>query len=184
MSSYEEEIFNYLTSKENFHLTFEIFQLFPEIKNQLIKEFWDIVYKKVKEKLEDTDAKIEISENVFETWSSLFLYYNGNKNIRIGFEQLHVKTYYGVWINAVNENLDRERIDEYVRSIESVKLLKKTNYWLGWEYINADFNNIGTLKKVLPYIREEYANEIASLLIEFSKRIKQDIIEMNKMIKS
>jgi len=69
MSTYQDEIFNYLTKKDNFFSAYEIFQVFPEVKNKLIEQFWIAVKDELEELSKKNDWEIEISENVFDTYS-------------------------------------------------------------------------------------------------------------------
>src|SRR5690606_31947660 len=137
---------------------YEIHQLFPEVKNTLVKEFWSKVKGSLEELVKKTNWKIEMSDNVLETYSSLSLFVDDN--LGVSFEKLHGQTYYGLWIDFNNKKLDRIKINKYAEKIESINWMKKSNWWLGSTYIGANFDNIETLKRILPDNRDDYATEL------------------------
>lgn len=185
MSVYDDEIFNYLTKKENFYSAYEITQLFPQVRNKLVEEFWKKVTERIANEL-DKNSKdkwvVELSEDVFETYSSLFLYFSDS--IGVAFEKLHGQPYYGVWIDSDNKKLDREKINKYASGLELLEgMNKNSDYWLGWSLCGANFNTIETLKRILPENSDEYAEELAKLLFDLAVSMKSHIIKMEKMIK-
>lgn len=188
MDAYEKEIFNYFTKKENFISAYEIYQLFPEVRNELIGLFWHSVKSVLIEMTKDSDWSVVMDDNIFAAYSKLGLHLisDENANVRVIYEQLHGKTYYGVWLNIENEALDSERINAYAEKVSAIQSMKRprSGYWLGWDYIGQDFNNLETLKRLLPENSEEFTTELANMLFEFGKEIRDDIAEMSKMTKN
>ncbi len=180
MSTYQDEIFNYLTKKDNFFSAYEIYQTFPGVKNTLIKQYWLSVKDELTELSEKTDWKIEISEDVFETYS--FLGIRINDSFYVAYEKLHGQTYHGLWIDYNNKQLDRTKINEYASNIESINWMKKNNYWLGLTLTGTNFDSIDTLKKILPDNRVDFAKELATSLYKLADELNNDILEMSKMI--
>jgi len=181
MSTYQDEIFNYLTRKDNFLSAYEIYQAFPEVKNTLIKEFWLAVKDLLEELIKTNNWEIEISENIFDTYSYLCIWFN--ESFCVAYEKLHGQTYHGLWVDFNNKQLDRTKITEYVSNIESINWMKKSNNWLGWTYTGVNFDSIDTLKKILPDNRIDFAKELATLLYELADELNKDIIKISKMIK-
>ncbi|MEK0337514.1 MAG: hypothetical protein QQN41_08790 [Nitrosopumilus sp.] len=180
MSIYRDEIFNYLTKKDNFFSAYEIHQLFPEVKNTLIEKFWLAVKNSLEELEKGTNWEIEMSENIFETYSSLTILLDDS--FGVAFEKLHGQTYYGLRIDFDNKKLDRPRINENSSKIEGINWMKKSNWWLGWAYTGANFDNIETLKRILPDNRDNYAKEIADMLFDLAEELQKDVLKMSKMI--
>ncbi len=182
MSTYEEEIFNYLTKKENFISAHEIYEKFPGIKEKLIKEFWYEVKNSLDEKRKGTDWKVDFDHDEPE----IKLYFD--KSIYVGFEGLYDKkpNYYLYVYYEKNKKLDRVKINKYASNIKVIdeenweKEKEGTHYW---KYLEDDFSNINTLKRILPENRKDFAEELAKLLLEFGKGLKEDILKMSKMIK-
>jgi hypothetical protein len=182
MSTYQDEIFNYLTKKDNFFSAYEIYQAFPEVKKTLIEQYWQNVKDELIELTKNTNWKVELSENVFETYSKLRIWLNGpNEGFGIVIEKLHGESYHGLWIDVNNKQLDRARIDEYTSKIEVIKGMKKNNYWLGWTYSGVNFDSIETLKKILPDNRMEFAHEFATMLYKLAEELNNDVLKMSEM---
>jgi hypothetical protein len=183
MSTYQDEILNYLTKKGNFLSAHEIYQTYPEVKKKLIEQFWMHVKENLESLYENQDFKIELSENIFDTYSSLSIYKSSIPNFAIVFEVLHGETYYGLWINPEDKTLDRIMIDTYCEKIEALRSMKKNQWWLGYKSIGANFNSIETLKKILPENRMVYAEELAKMMFDLFVALQNDIKLMSKMFK-
>jgi hypothetical protein len=179
MSTYQDEIFNYFTKKDNFFSAYEIYQLFPEIKNTLIEQFWLTVKKSLEVLAKETDWEIEMSDNISETYSKLRIWVDDN--FGVCYEKLHDQTYYGLWINFDNKMLDRLKINAYAADLKAINTMNKSQWWLGWSYIAANFNNIETLKRILPGNKDDYAQELANQLFQLAKDLQDDILKMSKM---
>lgn len=183
MSVYEEEIFNYLTKKDNFFSAYEIYQTFPTVKNSLIEEFWKAVKSSLEDISKEKDWQIEISDNIFETYSSLNIYVSSSNELSVSYEKLHSQTYFGLWIDNEDKSLERAKINEYASRIEQLDGMRKSNYWLGWSSTGSNFDNIETLKKILPNNKNEFAHEMATQLFEFASELEGDIKVLSKMKK-
>lgn len=185
MDTYEREIFNYLTKKENFSSAFEIYQQFPKVKNELIRQFWEMVKKLLDEKANDNNWQVKFFNDISEKYSKLGLCLrsDNHENIRVIFEDLLGRTYYGVWINAENNALDKIQIKNFAEGVSAIKQMKSSanEYWLGFEYIEPDFNNIESLERILPDVREDLADELAQMLFGLAKEIKEEIEKMSEM---
>ena len=180
MSTYDDEMFKYLTKKENFISAYEIYQLFPEVKKTLVEKFWPSVKGSLLRLTEGTDWKIEMSEDIFETYSGIDLYCNDNIWVRI--EKLYARPYYGLQFDEENKMLDHSRIRNYASNVVSMKV-SNYKWWLCLEDTGYDFNNIETLKRILPENREDTAQELAKMLFDFGEELKEDILKMSKMTK-
>lgn len=180
MSTYQDEIFNYLTKKDNFFSAYEIPQIFPEVKNTLIEKFWRAVKNSLEELTKETNWEIGMSENIFKTYSSLSI--GLDKRFGVAYEELHGQTYYGLWIDFDDKKLDRPKINEYASKIEAINWMKKSKWYLGWTSTGANFNNIETLKRILPDNRDDYAKELANQLFDLAEKIQKDILKMSNMI--
>jgi hypothetical protein len=180
MSTYQDEIFNYFTKKDNFYSAYEIHKLFPEVKNKIIEQFWLAVKDSLEALNKDSGWKIDISENIFETYSSLYIEFD--ENFYVLFEKLHGQTYYGLWINHENKKLDRQQINQFAEKIPALNnMMKKSHYFLGMNETGANFDDIETLKKILPDNKDDYVHELAKLLFDLAIEVQNDILVMSKM---
>ena len=182
MSIYEDEMFKYMTKKENFEVAFEISELFPQVKNKLIEEFWKKVNSNLIKMTDSLDWKIDLDEEIFSTYSSLYVGRDKWKeSFYTCYEKLHEGVYYGLWFDCDDSTLDANKIRKYSERIECLQETKKSKHWLGYRLIGENFNSIKTLKKILPDSREDFSNELADFLYRFTEEIKPDIEKMNKM---
>lgn len=177
MSNYEEEILNYLMKKDNFTSAYEIYHQFPEVRKKLIELFWEDVKKYLAEKM---SWEIKISQHIFETYSTLKVFVD--KSFAVTYEKLHERTYYGLWIDKENENLNRQKIDGFAKNIKALSSMKSSDSWLGYTYAGPNFNRLETLLRLLPDSREDYAHELANQLFELTEELKDDIQKMSQMI--
>lgn len=185
MDKFEKEIFEYLIKEENFSSAYEIYQFFPAVKEQLIEDFWKSVKESLESMVEDTNWEIEIYNDVFDTYSKMGMHLGKdlNKDIRIIFEKLHGDVYYGLWINHNSAKLNTNKIFEYAADIEKLKGIEapSNKYWLGLIKLNENFQNLHTLKKILPKGKENLVNEYSNMLFQFAEELKENIKEMYDM---
>ena len=180
MNTYEEEIFNYLTKKENFTFAYEIYQDFPKVRDFLVEKFWETVKNSLEEKVKGTDWKVDFSFNKKETELSLKFV----ESIYIGFEGLNKTPDYFLYIDyEQNKKLDKVETDKHTSDIDAIKDWEKDDAGSYWKYLEDDFTNIETLKKILPENRDDFAQELAKMLFDFGEELKKDISNMCKMTK-
>ena len=185
MSEFDEKVFDYLTRENNFTPAYEIYQLFPQVKARLIVEFWDLVQKHLKRNTDDSDWVVKADDDYTSTYSKMGVHLEQDPaaNIRVIYEKLHGDTYYGVWINCKNESLNIRDWHNYVeKEIEKLDSMSSANeYWLGRSSLDDDFNNIQTLKNILPGKRTKLAKVYAKELLDFADLVKDDIYHMLEM---
>jgi len=180
MSNYKEEIIEYFTKKDNFISGYEIYQIFPEVKKAMVEQFWGRVKVFLEELNVNSQWQINISNDIFATYSNISV--RNNNNIWVAIEQLHSKAYYGIKIDFENKKLNRDEINRYATKIKAIADMKSTRWWLGWKYIGDDFNEIESLKKILPENRDNLAQEFAKFLFDFALEVKEDISIMSNML--
>lgn len=182
-ANYKDEIFKYLTSKDNFTSAFEVYQLFPDVRNRLIEQLWLKVKENLVQLTKETAWDVDISDNIFETYSYLGLFQQ-NKSLWVLIEQIHKTPYYGLWLED-NNLLDRDQLNKYVE--ENIKnenhlyTIKTKGDWIGWNNMDINYESLETLRKLLPENYEIFAEEIATMIFEFAEELKEDITKMEKM---
>ena len=183
MSIYEEEMFKYITKPENFEVAFEINELFSQVKNKIIEQFWQQVESRLLELTKETDWQVSLDDDVFSTWSSLNLTRDEWKEcFYVNYEKLHESVSHGLWVDYDDKDLDMKKIAKHSETIECLQDMKHNNkYWLGWKHIGEDFNSISTLKKILPDRSQDFEDELAKLLFDLAEEIKPEVDVMNEM---
>ena len=181
MSIYQDEIFNYLTKRDNFMPAYDIYQMFPNVKNTLISQFWPIVKSTLQELISEPDWKIDLAEDISIRYSKLSV--SINDSFYVVFEGLDKQPFFGLLIDFDNNTLDRPRINEHAKNFQAIQGMKKSDWYLGYTLTGENFDNIETLKRILPENREVLAKEFATLLFELAYAIKEDAFKMDKMKK-
>ncbi len=187
MAEYDDEIYRFLTSPENFKSAWDVSQKFNEIKDTIRKDFWLNVGEKLKKLILD-DFSID-DRNILPQ-----LNMNGFKGIIIGFESSskHIIGH-GLLINI--EFYDIEKINKYLEKF----IIKENNYynfekgteyykyndkWIIWtDNAISDYEEKSTFLKMLPNENEELVNSTANILGQFYELIKVHLKEIDKMQK-
>ena len=151
------------------------------LKKNLIIEFWSGVKGFLQELTKGNGWEIYLDEKIFERYSKIYV--TLNDSFSVVFEGLISQPFYGLVIDFNNKNLDRERINEHAKSIEAIKGMKKSEWYLGYTLTNENFDNIETLKRILPENRDVLAQDFATLLFDFANEVKEDASKMVKMTK-
>ena len=171
MSLYDDEIFKYITTRDNFETAFEIYQEFPKVKNRLIEEFWLQTRKELEQITEDTIWNVSYSD-IFDTYSHLGLKLSDKPAFKVIYEVLYGQTYFGLWYDRDKGVLNREKINRQLEGIEEHLSPRKSQWWIGWDYDNSNFSEMETLKKILPKNREGIPKEYAEFILELAENLK------------
>lgn len=186
MDKFDQKIFDFLIQEENFEFAYEIYELFPEVRDKLIEDFWKSVKHRLQKLVNDTIWEVKFWESNFSAWWKLGLFLNsGTEDIRVIYEKLQEKPYYGLWLDMETDELDRSKIIDYMSSVEILQHRGGYDgkYWFGREEIGDDFQSYRTLKKILPKNREVTVNEYSQLLYEFAVELSDEVQKMSEFIK-
>ena len=182
-SVFDQKVFDFITKEENFESAFEIHQKMEDRKGQLIIKFWELVAIKMEHRPADkwkmfNNESEEIGiylDEWMDSTGTIFCVY---------FFDIFSKLKYGIFIDELNKKrqFDNNKIDEYVYTniflsnyeAEEELIFQETQY---------DFNDLNTLKQILPHNREKLANELVQTLFDFAEKAIEPIKEMSKMIK-
>ena len=195
MSPYEEKMFDCLTREDNFLLATDIVRIFPDLRKNLIKQFWEeIMKKKLNEKIKNK-WEIKIRGNIGTDPSSdyfLSIQLSQYPYVFVGFDSLSEKLRYGLWIyphgyppdNDKKDVLDREKIKTHVseKIEEPWNHVDENNLFYSKE-TDYDFENDHTLKKILPENRDGLAEKFCDIILEFAEKLEKDALEISKMTK-
>lgn len=182
MNTYENEIYKFVATKDNFKSAFEISNMLPEIKTRMITDFWNLIKNKIEDYIKTNEMNWDLS---MEKDGHLYIDINNQKDLRIYFANRYNKCYYGIGSNSYKKGkLDDERIQKYIKDENLYKEMKKTSWSICWiEYNQENFANIQTLMKILPEEREAFVNEIATHIINFTHENEIHIYNFSKMKK-
>ena len=145
MGTYYDEMYKFIASKDNFEVAAEIYNLFPSVKERMIKGFWESVKEKIDELNTDKKWIVEYvpeeSISIYkEGWEACVSAVNIDKSVSYGIcfdqDKFDQKLY--------NEDHSRKILADH----EAVNWMKKGKAW--WFYIEDagdNFQEIATLKK-------------------------------------
>ena len=185
MSNFEEKMFGFLTEENNFESAFEIYQKSPIIIDRLKKEFWELVSQKLKEKCKKDWIFYPEEENEIGLYLKEWKDGIGNGwKYRIGYSDIYNNLWYGLFIdeNCKKRKFDLNKVEQFgniqprLKDMEGIE-----NFWK--KDTTYNFNDIHTLKRILPHNKEEFATQLAETLFDFAHAIKEDIPKMNKLVK-
>ncbi|CAM3855564.1 PD-(D/E)XK nuclease family protein [Mucilaginibacter galii] len=148
-----------LQTPQNFESAFQIEVELKNIKIDLLVDFWEEVYQKLKEKL-GNEYKISYQKDKIKgnaNYPGMWVNKNNYSNDPCQFvlEPLNGNSlwnkhslYYGIWING-NEKIVQQKSVE-LRKLFDQKL-RNSSWWLDYIYVkNLYFNGKETLKSILP----------------------------------
>lgn len=179
MSTYDDEMYKFIAAKDNFDVAAEIYNLFPGVKERMIKEFWEAVKEKFHELDTNKKWKFEID---FED-SSLSVY-KDNWDAHVCVANIDKSVKWGIWFDQTV--FDQKLYDEdYGREVlaknEAVNWTKKGKAaWFYSEDSGDNFQEIATLKKCTNGSRESFVNEWAKVLLDLANNTKEDLEKINQ----
>lgn len=187
MSTFDDKIYSYFTQRSNFRAAFEIASIIPDVEGRLVNEFWELTLEKltamcdasnfkIKSDLEDDESTIELFS---EQWGgNLSVYYSGFVH------DIQIR----VWINQNEDTFDREKIyelvkkDEAFRNFETPKI-KDISWNLGSFEVGDSFEDVNSLEKILPDVRDSTAQLYAKRLYEMAEKLDSILVKINGMRK-
>ncbi len=149
--------------------------MFPEIRDKLVREFWDIVYDKLKEFNVEEDWIIEYDYKDVEFVISK----DNNWLVYVSIGWLKENCYYGIYFDG-DSSVNRDKGLTMFNSLRSEKKLRKEKHSFGWDYFGEDFRNKNSLRKILPLNRHLLAEDYASKIFDFIEAAKEELIKINK----
>lgn len=168
--SHSKHLFEFATKLENFESIYILSEAIPNIKKQLINDFWYELKNKIDTRLSKESKKYKgwkskMSENAFEYHSYLgvgsdlyFSIQKGEFTSMITFEMLSTRSDIGVWFNKDIPKMNRN----YKMALNDVKPLIKRGYFIGtndetypaYKKMEEDFTTLEGLIKLLPENRD------------------------------
>lgn len=190
MPTFEDEIFEFLTSEANYKAMLKARDYFPVIKERLISELWEKVYNGLEEFCSKNPTWKAVKEaNLNSEWSKVYIYMteekrekNGLPPFLIGWERLAQSyPYYGFWVNKEGTVYDFEKIMAYFEqersSFEKIDSIQDINdeWWGFWgKPLKLDFNIDITLVDILPKHLERTSNDFIQKIIHIEEMMSKD----------
>lgn len=187
MSNYDEEMFEYLTSTENYSNVVTVVELWEslDIKNKIICNFWDLVTTKIKKELKVYDGwNVHFDEQYngdisiyHDSWKNE----KGNSDLKFSWQNMRKKPSYGIWVNQrFPTNLNVDALKNELRASDQIQQKFDFLVWVLLKNRQEDFNNIKELGGILPNTdsQEMMAAEFTKELIGLFLNTKDLLLEV------
>jgi hypothetical protein len=195
--NYEDEIFNFLTSEQNYLALVKAKEHFPKVKKRLIENFWTKVFEGLKNHYANNQIwVVKKDSNVEHPLSKVYIYRSDIDWVKsnelppflIGWERLSQSyPYYGFWVNEKSEKYDFQKIIEYFRDNKksiAPEMDDIDGWWGIWDSPNdINFDKEETLIALLPDRLDETANSFVNNIINLEEKMKVHFEEIIKMVK-
>jgi len=188
MNKYEEELYNFLTLRENFEAMLKVNSQFSIVKERLLADFWNHVATILESKVKELSPKWRVLNppNKERGDAKLIVYkddwiINGKHPfVGVAWEHLHTQPYFGVWADIHSPKIDDALLDKNLENLRlENKFRRDTSWWPLWEYSGDKFSTDSGLSNILPdnmaNTVETYTLPIMSLLPKVENFIDESI---------
>jgi hypothetical protein len=197
--NYEDEIFNFLTSKENYIALVKAKEHFPKVKKRLIETLWQKVFVGLKEHYDQSQMwLVRKDSNIENALSKVYIYPQNIEWVKsndlpayfIGWERLSKSDpYYGFWINEQSQEYSFQTIMEYCREHKKDIAPEMDDpedgewwpFWVGLEDLNFDKEE--TLTLILPHKLDDTVNRFVRNIINIEEKMSEHLPKISKMKK-
>jgi hypothetical protein len=177
MNNYEEEIFNFLTTRQNFENVIRVREHWDMIQQKLLIDFWDLVIEKIDKGLEELNLewKTFLKGSYSVSNSSIWLFkkeweVNTEETppIRLEWQAMMFSTlHYGITVNLNSKLWNPSKMFSFLREDINIQKHQSNGNWYPY-YVDApySFETPKGLLRILPENRDEIANEYANTLLK------------------
>jgi hypothetical protein len=165
MTTYDKEVFNYLTQPANYRAAKEIAEQMGRIDQELKQEFWEKVTDKIIQSISHTDWEVDLSYS--DEWLSIHRV--GWQGLGINCDQLSGIPDLG--INASNDIFNRTAVNSILEPLilAEGKSRKPTDGWPYYNKLGPDFYQSSSLESILPDNREDTIARVSEKILNFFK---------------
>jgi len=184
MEDYDNAVFNFFCSEENFLDMCKVAFHQPYIKKRLLDEFWQLVQNKLKVKAlaDEKGYKVKLTGDIKDARTKIMLYktawphYKDQPAVSVAIQRLSANTwpFFGPWINQDNQAAQLDKIRGFAISYMETKKLqnefeKDDDKWFPFfKALDLDFKTDTEFVKILPVNREMTSNDVAEQVWAFT----------------
>lgn len=175
MDAYQSEIFEFLTTRDNFDSFVKLTSHYEKVKEELLRNFWRLVDREVRSRTGDTDWLVSFDANIFAGNSKLQMY---KKNwlagarpmLSIVWEGLSANPYRGLLLYMDTKGFDMQAAGAQAVEIAPNGFKTYSSQWWAWWANGAlDFTTPKGVSGILPdklvETTKEWAEELYGLAI-------------------
>ena len=192
MDKYQEEMYSFFTHKGNFENMIKVINHFKNVRETLIQEFWDLVYDKLKEHVDEHMKGWEVGKdkNYFTRYPGIWIYKKewGISPIReelpfvVSWESMSIDPHYGIWFNKDSKVWDISDSKTHIENCKEARGFKKHLTWAHLVYSELAFSDKQDLIQILPDAKDDLAKQYSNQLIEIATRFEPRLDEAFKLI--
>jgi hypothetical protein len=171
MDKYDDEMYKYLTTPENYKAAKEVAELLNKVNKRLEEEFWDEVGKQFVEKIEK-----EIKYQDYSASEPLSVKRSNWDGVKISSDMYD----YGICIDT--NKIEKEKVVPFLSQ-------KNSEHHLGdngsepWPCYFENYLSFGEFINILPENRETKISELVNLIFKYIEAATDVCDEINKMKK-
>jgi len=191
MDKYEQEMFNFLTQRENFEAMLRMKTAYTSVRLHLLEQFWALVIDKLEKKLiaikgdwkvynppnkQHDHAKVVVYK---ESW--LLHSISDHPFVGLAWEHLYTKPFYGVWYDVKSNKINAQKLINDLLSVSrEYKMSQESEWWPAWKYGEYFLSDDADISNILPDLRditaEMYAGALVNLLPGVERVVDNSII--------
>jgi len=197
MITYEQHIYEFFATEDNFRNMYKIAENYPMIKKQLLEDFWALVKKNIEILNERHGSKwiiqltggIELDRSKLILFKKGWAYEKGLPIVAIAFQRMGLANwpYYGMFLNNDILRYDHDAIRKYAQGLTVAKAYstnEDNQWWPFWRNAGIDFSKPEEFTRILPATRNALADNFAETLFQLATDMETDMEVMaNKMKK-
>jgi len=179
MSHYEEEIYKFITEKDNFEIAAEIHELFPKVRQKIITKFWEDI--KVAFHKKDIDNIWEFDIELQRKRPIIWVYKKGWE-ASFAIENIYQEPWFGIHIE--DTIIDKKKALDIISKNSKIKNLSSMVWdddpnWLCWEKTSDNYDNISEIKSIL-FDGGSAVIDWVKWIYELINATEKDLLEINK----
>lgn len=176
MNKYQNTLFNFFISEDNFSIACDVVEHFNTLKKELVQQFWTVVAEKLELRMSDQPGwKIYIAKDFFlpnamiSVYKDQFCTAKDVADISISISNLAADSYYGIYANM-------QRKDEGFKTVKlHLTHLKQRDWrsdgadswWPIWQSTRINLNNLDDVRKLHPSQRDEMVDGMVNSFMDF-----------------
>lgn len=186
MNKYQNELFQFFISNDNFSVACDLVEHFGPLKKELMQQFWTIVAEKLKNKIDEQAGWKIYADKDFNAANARICAYKDQfcrvkdvADISISISNLTSNSHCGIWADlkhkdekfiALRNNLYENRLN--------YRSDGKDSWWPVWQLTGIDFNNMDDVRKLDPSLRDEMVNTVVNSFMNFFEPMKLNLQQL------
>ncbi len=174
-----QSLFDYLTQPDRFDVAVQIYEAMPDIRLQLLQEFWLPVLDVIEAELVPEGWEMIKSDKIFDRYQGFFLRFPDWEGAHVGVSSIGLNAYFGITYADRSQTFDRAKMDQYMLE-KNLKLKYKDAYWLAYRfYENMDFTRPAGCAPILPGNRDGVSRQYIAEFLAYCREMRPRLEVLN-----